>query len=73
MKILSGKVISMNMNKTIIVEIKRQRIFPLYKKIIRRSSRYKVYNLNQEVKIGDIVKIESCRPRSKDIHYQVVK
>lgn len=73
MKILEGKVISLGMNKTIIVEIKRQRFFPLYKKIVRRSSRYKVHCEDQEIKIGDIVKIETCRPISKEKHYQVVK
>lgn len=73
MKILSGKVISVGMKKTIIVEIKRQRFFPLYKKIVRRSSRYKVHSEYPEIKIGDIVKIETCRPISKEKHYQLVK
>lgn len=73
MKTLEGKVISSGMKKTIIVEIKRQRIVPLYKKIIRRSRHYKVHSENPEIKIGDMVKIESCRPISKDKHYQVVK
>lgn len=73
MKIISGKVVSAKMNKTIVVEVKRQRIDPLYKKIIRRSRNYKVHYENETVKENDFVQIAGTRPISKEVHYKLVR
>ncbi|MBI4990607.1 30S ribosomal protein S17 [Candidatus Gottesmanbacteria bacterium] len=73
MKTLTGKVVSTKMAKTIIVEVVRQNVHPLYKKIMHRSTRYKVHNEDSSVKEGDTVKIVSVRPISKDKHYKVIK
>lgn len=72
MKTLIGKVISTRMAKTIIVEIVRQQVHPLYKKIMRRSKKYKVHNEDVAIKVGDVVKIAPVKPLSKDKHYKVV-
>jgi small subunit ribosomal protein S17 len=72
MKILEGKVVSNKMSKTIVVEVERQNFHPLYKKIIRRTKRYKVESENPNIKIGDIVKIKQARPISKEKHFIIV-
>jgi len=72
MKILEGKVVSAKTPKTIIVEVERNNFHPLYKKIIRRTKRYKVHCENNDVKVGDLVKIKSVRPISKEKHFRLV-
>ena len=52
MKMMIGKVVSVGMQKTIVVEVERQKVHPLYKKIMRVSKRYKVHNENVKVKVG---------------------
>lgn len=72
MKSLIGKVVSCKMAKTIIVEIDRQLVHKLYKKIMHRSRRYKVHNEDTSVKVGDLVKIVGVKPLSKDKHFKVI-
>lgn len=69
MKILQGKVIAKKTPKTLIVTVERQRIHPLYKKIMRRSKRYKVHYEKDTVAVGDMVTIVPTRPRSKDKYF----
>ena len=73
MKELTGKVLSIRMNKTVVVAVERQVKHPLYKKIIRRSKKYKVHNQNLTLKEGDLVKIGETIPISKDKHFKVIK
>ena len=72
MKTLTGKVVSTKTPKTIIVEVVRQRLHPLYKKIMHRSKRYKVDNTGESVKLGDTVKIIETRPISKEKHFKLL-
>lgn len=71
MKTLKGKIVSTKMAKTIVVEVGRQRIHPLYGKIMRRTNRFKVHNEDNSLKIGDYVRIEEIRPLSKEKHFKV--
>ena len=73
MRILTGKVVSDKMQKTVVVEIVRQVKHKLYGKILKRSNRLKAHNENENVKIGDFVKIAGCRPISKQKHYKVIE
>lgn len=73
MKILLGKVVSTKMNKTIVVEVVRQTKHPLYKKIIKKSKRYKVHCQDRDLKLGDTVKIGPVKPISKDKHFKVLE
>lgn len=73
MKNISGKVISVKMNKTVVVVIDRQIIHPMYKKIVRRNTKVKAHHDNLKINKGDVVEISSCRPISKDKHYKVIK
>ena len=63
-RVLSGRVTSDKMNKTITVLVERQVIHPLYKKFIRRSKKYAAHDELNVCKIGDAVRIEECRPIS---------
>lgn len=62
---LKGLVISDKMNQTITVLIERQVKHPLYKKYIKRSTKYHVHDEKNECHIGDTVEIYEGRPKSK--------
>lgn len=68
-----GKVVSNKMNKTIVVEIERLMMHPLYKKSVRRNKRLKSHDERDECSIGDIVKIEETRPLSKEKRFRLVE
>ena len=72
-KRLLGRVISNKMDKTIVVEIKRLMMYPLYKKHVVRTKRVKSHDERNECSIGDIVKIEETRPLSKEKRYRLVE
>ena len=64
-KVFQGVVISDKMDKTITVEIRNLTPHPLYKKVIRRRTRVKAHDPNNEARVGDIVKVIESRPFSK--------
>lgn len=72
MKNIIGKVVSTKMVKTAVVAVERQKIHPFYKKLIKRSRRFKVHNEDETVKVGDIVKIVATKPKSADKHFKLV-
>jgi small subunit ribosomal protein S17 len=64
-RVLTGRVVSDKMDKTITVLVERRVMHPLYKKFIRRSKKYAVHDDTNLAKEGDVVSIEECRPISK--------
>ena len=64
-RVLSGRVTSDKMDKTITVLVERRVIHPLYKKFIRLSKKYAAHDEQNICKVGDTVRIEECRPFSK--------
>lgn len=67
-----GKVVSDKMDKTIVVAVVRNVKHPLYKKIIKRTSKFKAHDQNNECKIGDTVKLMETRPLSKEKCWRLV-
>jgi len=64
-RVLTGRVTSDKMNKTVTVLVDRRVMHPLYKKFIRRSKNYAAHDEENVCKVGDLVRIEECRPISK--------
>jgi small subunit ribosomal protein S17 len=64
-RVLTGRVTSDKMDKTITVLVDRRVMHPLYKKFIRRSKKYAAHDEDNICKIGDMVRIEECKPISK--------
>ena len=71
-KILNGKVIKDQNDKTIIVLVKRGYIHPFFSKVITSSKKYHVHDEKNKFKIGDIVKIRESRPFSKKKRWEVL-
>ena len=72
-KTRTGKVVSNKMDKTIVVVIQDNVKHPLYKKIVKRTVKFKAHDEKNECNIGDTVKIMETRPRSKDQRWRLVE
>ncbi len=68
-----GEVVSDKMDKTVVVEVVRLYSHPLYSKRVKTTKRYKAHDENNECKVGDKVRIEECRPFSRDKHWKVIE
>ena len=68
----TGLVVSSSRNKTVTVLIERRVKHPLYKKILRRTSKLHAHDEANECRDGDIVRIEECRPLSKTKSWKLV-
>jgi len=68
-----GKVVSDKMDKTIVVAVEDHVKHPLYKKIIKRTSKLKAHDEENTCKIGDRVKVMETKPLSKDKRWRLVE
>ncbi len=64
-RVLTGRVTSDKMDKTITVLVDRRVMHPLYKKLIRKSKKYAAHDEHNQCNIGDTVRIVECPPLSK--------
>jgi small subunit ribosomal protein S17 len=65
-RILQGQVVSDKQDKTIVVRVERRVMHPVYKKFVTRSKKYAAHDETNHFKIGDSVRIQECRPISKN-------
>lgn len=72
-RIVTGKVISDKMNKTIVVQVERKVKHPLYGKYVRRFSKMYAHDEENACRIGDIVSIQQSRPLSKTKRWKLVE
>ena len=63
--VLTGRVVSNKMDKSITVLIERLVRHPLYGKQLRRSTKIKAHDENNVCQQGDLVRIKETRPISK--------
>ena len=68
---LIGEVVSDKMQKTVTVRVERTVKHPLYKKYVRRSTKFAAHDEDNDCRIGDTVAIEECRPLSKNKSWRV--
>ena len=70
---LIGQVVSAKMEKTVTVRIMREIPHPIYRKRVKRYKKYLAHVASISPKIGDVVKISSIRPISKNKRWQVAE
>jgi len=68
-----GYVVSDKMDKTIVVEVEDRVMHPLYKKVIRRSTKVKAHDETNSAGIGDLVVINETRPLSATKNWRLVE
>ena len=71
-RVLQGVVVSDAMDKTVVVKVERRVMHPVYKKFIRRTKKYAAHDEANAHKVGDMVRIEECRPISKSKRWTVI-
>ena len=64
-KMITGKVIKTEMNKSAVVSVERLVKHPVNGKYIKRSTKYHIHDENNKCSVGDVIKIKQCRPISK--------
>ncbi len=72
-RILQGTVVSDRNDKTVTVLVERRFTHPLLKKTVRRSKKYAAHDESNSAKVGDIVRIQECRPMSRTKRWIVIE
>jgi small subunit ribosomal protein S17 len=70
---LVGRVTSSKMAKTVVVEVSRSTLNPMYKKYVRSRERYKAHDETNQYKVGDRVEIQEHRPISREKRWIVTR
>jgi small subunit ribosomal protein S17 len=72
-RLVTGRVVSDKMDKTITVLVERKVAHPIYKKYMKRSTKYHAHDETNECNVGDVVSITSSRPLSKTKSWNLVE
>jgi small subunit ribosomal protein S17 len=72
-KVKTGTVISDKMDKTITVKVDRIAYHPVYKKMLRQATKFKVHDEKEVAKTGDTVRIQETRPLSKTKCWRLIE
>ena len=72
-RVLQGVVVSDKNDKTVVVRVERRFTHPLLKKTVRRTKKYHAHDEANTAKEGDLVRIEECRPISKNKSWKLVE
>lgn len=68
-----GRVVSDKMQKTVVVAVDYLKPHPLYRKIIRKTSKFHAHDEEDTCRVGDLVRIEETRPLSRTKRWRVVE
>ncbi len=72
-RILQGVVVSNKADKTVIVKVEQRYAHPLYKKTVKRSKKYAAHDEKNSCNVGDLVRIQECRPISRRKSWEVLQ
>jgi small subunit ribosomal protein S17 len=67
-----GKVVSNRMQKTIVVQVVRQKSHAFYGRVVSKTKKFYAHDEKSEAHIGDFVKLEETRPLSKLKRWKLV-
>jgi small subunit ribosomal protein S17 len=71
-RILQGTVVSDKGAKTVVVSVERTFKHPVLQKTLKRSKRFHAHDEDNKFKIGDLVQIQECAPKSKLKRWEVI-
>ena len=71
-KVRIGRVVSDKMDKTVVVAVEWRRPHRVYKKPVRRETRFVVHDPENQCRLGDTVQIREGRPLSKTKRWRVI-
>lgn len=70
---LTAEVLKNRMDKTVVVAVKKTLVHPVFKKVVRRTTKLKAHDERNECGVGDRVRIVQTRPISKEKHWRVAE
>ncbi len=68
-----GRVVSDKMDKTVVVAVEWRQAHPLYRKQVKRVTKFHVHDEENRCKVGDVVNIMETRPLSKTKRWRVTQ
>jgi small subunit ribosomal protein S17 len=71
-RILQGTVTSTANAQTVTVQVERRFTHPVLKKTVRNSKKYRAHDEHEAFKVGDMVRIQECAPKSKTKRWEVI-
>lgn len=71
-RILQGTVTSDRNDQTVTVLVERRFTHPMMKKTVRKTKKYRAHDEANTFKVGDVVRIQECAPKSKSKRWEVV-
>jgi small subunit ribosomal protein S17 len=72
-RIITGKVVSDKMDKTVVVAVESTKTHDRYKKKIKQTTKFKAHDEENTAKAGDTVRIEESRPLSRDKRWSLLE
>lgn len=72
-KVYAGTVVSNKMDKTVVVAVTRLFQHPVYRKTVKRVTKFKAHDEQNKCQIGDTVKIIETKPLSKEKRWFVIE
>lgn len=72
-RFLEGRVIKANTLKTRVIAVEQRVPHELYKRIVRRTVKFVTHDEKNESQVGDLVRIQECRPMSRTKRWRLVK
>ena len=70
---VEGRVLKANNVQTRVIAIDKRVPHPLYGRVIRRTAKFVAHDVKEESQVGDLVRIEECRPMSKTKRWRLVE
>jgi len=71
-RVMQGTIVSDKGDKTVVVQVERTYLHPVLKKTIRRRSKFHAHDEANSFKVGELVSIQECPPKSKLKRWEVV-
>ena len=68
-----GVVVSKSGDKSLVVMVERRRPHPFYGKVMRVQRKFHAHDEANAAKVGDVVRIEECRPMSRMKRWRLVE
>lgn len=68
-----GRVLKANNLKTRVIAVEQRIAHPLYGRVIRRTAKFVAHDEQNESNVGDLVRIEECRPMSRTKRWRLIE
>ncbi len=72
-KIITGTVVSNKMDKTVVVSVERKFIHRTFKKVVKRTKKFRCHDEKNECSVGDLISMREVRPLSKSKRWNLEK